>query len=195
MNADQLSMALDAWRKAFGIIHHYNFPSRQFSLTPDAEFVRRWLSQHGNALPAELVPTKEQFEPVAHMLCSFPATSMNPSALLLRQQKAGKKATSNADVLKLRTLERIAMTRGLEIVPNGFARLRQDLALHRDLMLVTYATELVRRTEFASQGLAVYWLWLQLDADQRKALSTSTVMAAEDRLATWLEKSQNDFLA
>lgn len=192
MDHSKLKEALEIWRKAFGIFHDCHFPTFSFGKNPAFEMARGWLRQNKGQIPEALTPTEDEIDGVARMICSFPSTSVNKDAFTLRRspgrgsRKLKGKANSKAEVLKRFTLERIASESGLELSFDCVERLAADFDRHLDLILVTYAGELIRRTEFASQGLPVYWLWLQLDPEQRKNITCDSITEAERRVADWL---------
>jgi hypothetical protein len=54
-----------------------------------------------------------------------------------------------------------------------------------DLSLWAYGRELIRRTQFTSQGTAV--LWLALDEKVRTRLSAESIWKARERLVQWAQ--------
>src|SRR5262249_40922562 len=61
--------------------------------------------------------------------------------------------------------------------------------IYQQLALWTYIRELVRRTEFASQGPPVYRLWLEIDERTRKNLTVQLVWQARERLLEWFKNN------
>ncbi|MBN8248264.1 MAG: hypothetical protein J0L84_12575 [Verrucomicrobia bacterium] len=188
MNSEQLERAIRLWKQAFAIRRWLPGP---LAACEEVAAVEAWLEHQGGLLSAELRPAREDVVALARMLTSFAATSFNTRAYRLRvpkgAQRAKAKARSSAAVLKAYALEALACEHGL--VPAAEAQRRLDLGLHPpELTLMTYARELIRRTEYASQGLSVYWLWLELDEHSRKGLTVAAVQQAEQRLLEWLKQ-------
>jgi len=80
----------------------------------------------------------------------------------------------------------LAEEQSLELPPNILEKVMES-GLAADLALWAYGRELIRRTQFASQGGAVHRLWLALDEKARKRLSAEAILSARERLLQWLQ--------
>jgi len=188
MNSEHLERAIRLWKQAFAIRRWLPGP---LAACEDVGAVEAWLEHQGGLLSAGLRPARDDIAALARMLTSFAATSFNERAYRLRApdgaKRAKAKARSSAAVLKTYALEALASEHDLAL--SAEAQERLGSGLHPpELTLVTYARELIRRTEYASQGLPVYWLWLELDEETRNGLTVAAVHQAEQRLLEWLKQ-------
>ncbi len=157
----------------------------------DTAAIESWLLRESHFLPEVSGLTEADRRSLALMLVSFAATSFNERAFQMRAPSAGKKArakaSASATTLRTFALEALAAEEGLELT----ATIREQIAtgwFPEDLTLVAYANELIRRTEYASQGPAVYLLWLELRETTRDQLSVESVQDAERRLIEWVTR-------
>jgi hypothetical protein len=186
MNAELLERAIRLWKQAFVIRRRL---PKSLAACEDVRTIDAWLRHEQDLLPVPLRPAAADREALVRMLTSFAATSFNQRAFTLRApfkgKKARAKAATSAVLLQIYALEALAAEQGLEVS----SAVRESLAagnVPKELTLLTYAHELVRRTEYASQGASVYWLWLELDEKTRNGLTVESVQQAEQRLLDWL---------
>ena len=91
--------------------------------------------------------------------------------------------------LKLLALEGLAQELDLALLSDELHAVASRPDLQLQLGLWSYAWELVRRTEFASQGPAVHRLWLELPDEMRKDLTAESIWNARAELAFALQES------
>lgn len=187
MNIEQLERAIRLWKQSFAI---RRLLPQSLKASEDVHSVGVWLERHGALLPVELRPAQNEIPALARMLTSFASTSFNERAHLLRAPSGAKrakaKARSSAEVLKGFVLEELAAEHGLALPSEIQERLIGICP--PELTLVAYAKELVRRTEYASQGPSVYWLWLELNERSRNDLTVEAIRLAEQRLLGWMKQ-------
>lgn len=175
-----------------------------------ADAAREWLARHRENLPMELRPRQEMLDPFARLFSSYLTTSFE-----LRESPGMKVATycgcfcswcaylTSADHLQARRVTKHAQRNGealarvylqsltdeLEVQQphEKIDRLLADAATTEPLAMAAYARELIRRTQFASQGLGVLALWRKFawrNGSPRRnfELKADDVLMAEKRL-------------
>lgn len=147
-----------------------------------AEWIRRWWS----TLPTDHRPADADADAFAHLFASYLATSfrvVERSAVRacpgcwccvhwieskhLRARDPDRKARADAVELERSYLRGLAAATGVAPSPAALEALTGDRTLAVPLALATYATELIRRTRFASQGEGVLALWRTISRDAK----------------------------
>jgi len=216
MEVTELQTILDLHKKAYDLLLWLNGQARsrpallksaQAESLASTERCVAWLKRHLNDFPVELRPRPDEFQVFGHLFSSFFSTSFRVvetqgwdavETSLSRGAKSPrgrrhKKHTERreetaADELKRLALAGLAEERGLNLPANTLEHALTEPSLAVDLALWTYARELIRRTQFTSQGGAVHRLWLALDEKVRKRLSAESIIKSRDRLLQWLER-------
>jgi hypothetical protein len=194
---------------------HFNIVHQALGLSDAA---REWLERNWSGLPAEVRPDREDIPAFAHLFASYLTTSFNLveqagwrwesgkgcrcsfcSYLVavdqLRVRNPDKKARERAREMKELYLSNLAKGNGASVPYAVIEGLLSDTALTEDIAYATYAQELMRRSQFASQGEGVLVLWREIAWDQRGKvkkgfiLSAERALQAEARLADRLKQS------
>jgi len=159
----------------------------------------KWVERMHGELPPELRVNQADWPALANLIAAFLQTSF--SCQTSRQRWDGprvpqlvacgevRKARTEAIQLEQISLKVLAEDAGITTDHDRIMLVVNDPAKRDDLVLWSYAVELVRRSRFASQGHAVHSLWKQLDPKARRNLKAEDIWAARSRLlATLLEK-------
>src|SRR4051812_38540786 len=165
-----------------------------------------WLKRHLNDFPVDSRPTSDELQGFGHLFSSFFSTSFKVvetqgwetvETSLSRGAKSisGRRhkrhlehrEESAADELKRLALVGIAEDYAIKLSVNTLEQALTEPTIAGHLTLWTNGRELIRRTQFASQGGAVHRLWLALDEKTRKHLSAEAIWSARDRLVQWLD--------
>ena len=194
---------------SFGVIHE---------ATTLSEAAADWLRRHAASLPVTLRPEPQEIDSFAHLFVSYLTTSY-----YLREEPGTERLPSrrgcycrfcsylsSADYLLVRTPEKKAITRSREMKELYLAGLARELEIalppaERESLLshppfadaVTYAaygTELIRRSQFASQGEGILVLWREMAWQKGRLkkgfiLSAERILASEDALVAYLRRS------
>jgi hypothetical protein len=172
-----------------------------------AESCERWLIRQHSSLPRDMRLVEDEVRIMAHLLAAFFQTSfhvtkapawngctsqrtytvLRAGAASVRRGRAGRRARKSKDndtaaQLRLIAVLALAEEAGVALTHEQLDRLLDDSNLQADLNLWSYAWELHRRSQFASQGPAVHRLWQALDRYERERLDVDTIWQARDRL-------------
>ena len=175
---------------------------------PDA--AEDWLKRNGAQIPPGLLPPEEERREFAHLLSSYLLTSFSLPAerqrvvdsncrcfcdyctyigsfhrLVARQPTARDR--QNAHGLKRLFLEKLTADLGYPLEEPLKKAVFADRHVSLELSCATYADQLIRRTEYASQGCAVLVLWRDVawkDNKPRKKfeLTATRILEAEQTL-------------
>jgi len=220
MDLTELQTILDLHKKAYDLLLWLNGQTRsrpallkgaQAESLASTERCVAWLKRHLNDFPVELRPHPDEFQVFGHLFSSFFSTSFRvvetqgwdsvqtslsrgAKSLHGRRHKihTERREERAADELRRLALAGLAQERGIDLAANTLEKGLMELSLAGDLALWTYARELIRRTQFASQGGAVHRLWLTLDEKIRKRLSAESIWKARERLVRWVETQQDE---
>ncbi len=100
-----------------------------------------------------------------------------------RKTKAQKeKILESARHLQLIALEELAIENDVDLSREQLETLAHQSEVQDALNLFSYAHELVRRSQFASQGVAVHALWNTMDKKTRQKLNTEIIWQARETL-------------
>lgn len=166
-----------------------------------------WLKRHLNDLPLDIRPRPDEIRPAGFLLSSFFQTSFrvdnsmtwdgHSETTLLRGAKQihdarHKRHTERREARAVDELKRLAIValaeeNGVTITPESVEQSVSNPKTASDLTLWSYGCELVRRSEFASQGTPVHRLWLELNEKTRKRFSAELIWKARERLEQWLQ--------
>src|SRR5207253_1052617 len=159
-----------------------------------------WLKRHLNDFPVELRPRPDEFQVFGHLFSSFfstsfkvveiqgwdntKETSLSRGAKSFRGRRhkrhTERRQESAAGELKQLALIGLADEHAIKLPASTLEQALMELSLAEDLNLWAYGRELIRRTQFASQGGAVHRLWLALDENIRKRLSAESIWKARE---------------
>lgn len=208
MNMNELSHVLHLQAIAYRIILWLNEQAwrdaRRLS-TSEIEKIRfgtscrEWVERVHGELPQELRVNQADWPALANLVAAFLQTSF--TCHTTRQRWDGplvpqlvacgevRRARTEAVELERISLKVLAEDAGIVADHDRITHVVNDPAKRDDLVLWSYAVELVRRSRFASQGHAVHSLWKQLDPKARRKLKAEDIWAARSRLlSTLLEK-------
>jgi hypothetical protein len=146
----------------------------------DVDIAIEWLQKNYDNLPKEIRPSLNEVSAFAHLFVSYLKTSFefdngyirSPcdcycsfcaylcNAPYLKIRALSKKSRKTAEALKRLCLEEIAESIGESVNCAVTRKLTSDKSpIARELAIATYAKELIRRTEYTTQGEASYALW------------------------------------
>lgn len=191
-----LQWARDSLRS--GTLHFSNVHSAM-SLSDAA---REWIEKSRDGLPADTRPDRSDLNAFAHLFVSYLTTSFEMveqpgqrlvsssgcycsfcaylvSANHLRVRQPDKKAQQKARQMKDLYLSALATETGVSLPYAEMEKLLADPSLKEDIAFATYGRELLRRSEFASQGEGVLVLWREFAWDQRGKLKKNFELSAE----------------
>ena len=203
--------------RSYGLLRWLNAHLRQGSLSfgdvhgavaaPVA--TEKWLARNWAHIPPDLLPEPEARREFAHILVSYLFTSFTlpaekqpvreslcgcrccsylVSAHRLVSRQPVQKDRQRAHALKRLFLEHLCEDLGYPLEKSLESAVFSSKALSLELSYATYAHQLLRRTEFESQGCAVLVLWRDIAwEDGRKPkkkfqLSADRVLQAETTL-------------
>jgi len=169
-----------------------------------------WIRRHWSNIPPDNRPNEREIGAFAKFFSSYLATSFelhkDPREILtsdcgcycswcaymaagrrLKTKKITKRARKNARELKTIYLQQLAASAGRNLAPPQLLALAEDPDCSYNVSFATYVSELLRRTQFASQGEGVLVLWREIawaDDHPRKnfRLDPETIIAAEQQL-------------
>lgn len=182
-----------------------------------SEAAKQWVGRHFHSLPGDARPNETELEPFARLFASYLTTSFDliaqpgmrrvsdtgcyctfcsylASADHLRVRTPDKKAKQRAQQMKDLYLSSLIAESGAALTAAGRQALLSDPNLADDISFATYGRELVRRSQFASQGEGVLVLWREIAWDHRSkvkkgfALSAKRILDAETALVARLKQ-------
>jgi hypothetical protein len=178
------------------------------------EAARSWIERNRSSLPSLARPDPDQIDEFAHLFASYLITSFRVAkqrrisdgcdcsfcSFLVAVPHLQAKAPTKLDCEVARTLKLVALQRlAEELELPLFAEetenfLREHPEIERDLALVTWALEVLRRGEFRGQGEPVLALWREIawkenHPDRKFEPTPERVLSAEARIADTLEKA------
>lgn len=167
-----------------------------------AEAARMWLGRNWESLPRETRPERTELDAFAYLFVSYLQTSFDlieaPGTRLvssgrcycafcaylvpgnsLRVRTPDQKAKRKARQMKELYLSGLARETGHAAAYAMIENLLGDPALAEEIAYATYGRELLRRSEFASQGEGVLVLWREIAWDARGKIKKNFVLSAE----------------
>ena len=210
MKIEELENALNLQRRAYGLLL---WLSREASNTLDEEALgspsrcAEWAKHYWNQLPGEFRPVPADTDAFARMLSSFFNTSfhLDRSRGVVRlvrgrkfKDKRNKKYATDRTEKAAAQLERAALAslaadESIQVENADLSEILGDDALTESAGLWAYGCELVRRSQFASQGPAVHHLWLELDEKKRKRLDAEAIWKARTVLVKALRRKEAEY--
>jgi len=225
---NKLKTVVDLQERSFGLLRWVNRGMIAGTLRFDAvhgalslaDAAEEWVRRHYGMIPESVRPPLDQVRPFSHLFASYLATSYEvadtrtvseqPGCYCdfcrrliavknLRPRRPSKKARKEARALKLVLLRRLAAEMAIAANEVEFERLLDEPGdLAAAISWATYGQELLRRSEFASQGEGVLVLWREIAWDDHGRVSPKfrltheAFLAAEatvkERLAKLLDK-------
>jgi hypothetical protein len=184
-------------------------------LLRDAARCRRWVSDQFDRLPPRLRPSPDEAEPFALLFSSFFQTSFRierrqvsyaPPHFVIatnRDEGAGRRKLQARAVPRHLRRKRAGQAQHLEyraltLLNDGpedarFWKAAEEVRADRvrtDLVVWTYACELVHRSRGEAHGPAVHLLWKQIPKAVRQHLSADVVWEARHRVAEALRRER-----
>lgn len=207
------SFALLRWVRAslkggqlsFAVVHQ---------TTDSALAAAEWIERHLENIPQDARPRMEQLPMFSRLFVSFLTTSFQLNANAVRSvsdcgcrcsycaylqagpnldsRNPSKKDIRTAIELKRIYLSGLAAENGVANAGEAVAKLLGSSELAADVAMATWAAELLRRSEFASQGEAVLALWRQFAWERgspkpKIRLTAAGVVAAERKIMASLQ--------
>jgi hypothetical protein len=180
-----------------------------------AEAAADWLRRQRANLPPSLRPAESDLEPFAHLFVSYLTTSYqmkeNPGTVLrsahhgcfcyfcsylaaanhLTVRTPDKKASARARELKDLYLSALAQELAIPLSPTEREALITHPTLAEAVTYATYGKELIRRSQFASQGEGILVLWREIAWEKGRlkkkfSLSADRILASEAALVAHL---------
>jgi len=170
-----LTRLLELHACAFGIVRWIN-QGRRYGpgswraeelreVLASAESCEAWLRRQRAGLPGFATVIDDELPVLASLLVSFLRVSYEIAAdgsyPLLRRVMPGSHAAQHAEELRMYALRRLADELELPLVDAELREVRDGDA-REAIILMTYARELERRSEYMGQGQGVAWLWRQM---------------------------------
>jgi len=179
---------------------------------------KEWVERHFHSIPGEARPDAAELEPFARLFASYLTTSFDliaqpgtrrvsshncycafcsylAAADHLRVRTPDKKARQRAHQMKDLYLSSLAAEAGVTLSAADRESLLSDPKTADDLAFAAYGRELLRRSQFASQGEGVLVLWREIAWDQKGkvkkgfALSAERILQAEVALVERLKQT------
>jgi len=214
MTHPQIERTLKLHKLAYGLLMWLKDQARNNRSLLDAKSVEAmsfattcedWVQCHLSMIPVHLRPETNDLRAFGRLFSSFFTTSFRVGQIRWwetiettlvtgakefrnarhRKHSAGRDEEA-ANELKRLALIALADEEGLACAPLLSKRAVETKSIDQDLSLWTYVVELIRRSEFASQGTAVHRLWLALSERTRNNLSVELVWKARMNLVAWL---------
>lgn len=214
MNQEQIERTLKLQKLAYALLMWLKEQARKDRSLVEPETVEaissagsceEWLAQRLPIIPAQLHPSPHDFTAFTRLFSSFFTTSFRVGQVYWgeraettvvagvkelhgRRHKKHSERRAEQAAIELKRLALTALAETEELPCDALLAERAVVseAVAKDLSLWTYVRELVRRTEFASQGPGVHRLWLALDERTRKNLAVEAVWKARKNLVGWL---------
>jgi len=178
-----------------------------------ANAAKEWIGRHFENIPMDIRPPREYLDEFAHLFSSYLTTSFElvekpgtsfasncdcycpmccylVSANHLKTKKISKKANKSATALKKIYLNSVASEVELALLDHEIMNLMKNPEMKEKISLATYANELIRRSQFASQGEGILVLWRDI-AWQNGKLKKNYMLRADIILEAEKEIIQN----
>lgn len=161
-----------------------------------------WVGRYFHSIPADARPDESELEPFARLFASYLTTSFDlvaqpgmrrvsshhcycafcsylAAADHLRVRSPDKKARQRAQQMKDLYLSSLAAEAGVALSAADRESLLSDPKTADDLAFAAYGRELLRRSQFASQGEGVLVLWREIAWDQKGKVKKGFTLSAE----------------
>jgi hypothetical protein len=205
MNIEDIAIALDLQNRAYALLL-WTARKAPGLLETDSlaasDSCERWLARHWNVFDTEFRQSFGELKSFALMLTSFFTTSFHleeegERRKLVRGRKfkdkrnkkyaLGRAGIDAAELSRL-ALEALAQEEGIPAPGEVIEVFLHNDVLAEHLSLWWYGCEMVRRSDFASQGPAVHRLWLEVEENKRKNLSAEMIWRSREQLVVALKK-------
>jgi hypothetical protein len=163
---------------------------------------QEWVGRHFHSIPGDARPDAAELEPFARLFASYLTTSFDliaqpgtrrvsssgcycafcsylAAADHLRVRNPDKKARQRAQQMKDLYLSSLADEAGVALSSSDRESLLSDPKIANDLAFAAYGRELIRRSQFASQGEGVLVLWREIAWDQKGKVKKGFTLSAE----------------
>jgi len=177
--------------------------------TSAGEAAEEWIRRNYSNLPTDVRPSMDELRAFANLFASYLQTSFEVGTKHRRVSSCGcycsfcsylsntpylkarslpKKARETATALKRLYLQELAHDSGVAASQSTLEELASaKTALAREVAMATYAKELLRRTEYVTQGEGVYALWREFawvdgHPDRKVKLTVKSVEHAQDSI-------------
>ena len=177
----------------FGVVHD----TLEWSVA-----AREWVGRNRESLPPDVRPSPDELDAFAHLFASYLSTSFDlagqasvqkasttgcycrfcaylVAASRLRVKTPDRKAAQGARQMKELYLSALASETGTPLPYPALDALLSDPTLAEDIAWATYGREIVRRSQFASQGEGVLVLWREIAWDKRGKIRKNFALSAE----------------
>lgn len=179
------------------------------------EAAKEWISRHLQNIPEKARPTEGNIDIFAHLFASYITTSFdiieNPKQQIqsknrcfckfcsylgrgdqLKLKRPSKKSNETAQKLKQLYLEELAGDLELSNSKSRIGSALDNEKLQQQLAMATWGAELLRRTEWASQGPGVYVLWREFawksgNPNPQFELAAQDICNAEEQICSFLK--------
>lgn len=168
-----------------------------------------WVRRMIGIFPRDLRPDENDISAFSHLMSSFFNTSFHVQTVnesdwmktrghsygvwrrrklisgisSTRKTKAQKEKTlESARHLQFIALEELAIENDVDLSREQLENLARQSEIADALNIYSYAHELLRRSQFASQGAAVHSLWNTIDKKTRQKLNVETIWQARETL-------------
>ena len=185
--------SLQSGTLSFGVVHD----TLEWS-----DAAREWVGRNRDSLPLDARPLPGELDAFAHLFASYLSTSFDlaaqPSvqkvsttgcycrfcttlvaANRLRVKTPDRKAAQKARQMKELYLSALASETGTTLPYPALDALLSDPTLAEEIAWATYGREIVRRSQFASQGEGVLVLWREIAWDKRGKIRKNFALSAE----------------
>jgi hypothetical protein len=181
--------------------------STMHETTDTARAAAEWIARHLSNIPHDVRPSENQMNKFANLFVSFLQTSFKLTqggtasgwglfgcfcsccrmiryTPYLELRNPSKKDFRDARDLKVIYLKRLAEEQKFERTTELVETILANATMRENVSLATWATELIRRSEFASQGESVLALWREFawkdgNAKRNFKVKPTTFMEAE----------------
>ena len=166
-----------------------------------AEVAKEWVERSLDSLPLEVRPSRAETDAFAHLFASYLETSFDlvarpgqhlvspcgcycsfctylVSANHLKVKNPDKKAQQKARQMKELYLSALVAEAVGSLPYPVVKELLSDTTLAEDIAYATYGRELVRRSQFASQGEGALVLWREISWDKRGKIKKGFTLSA-----------------
>jgi hypothetical protein len=218
----RLREALQLQRKSYQLLRWANKAVREGRLKvaelhgnmSTSQAAHSWIERNRSSLPPEARPEPGQIDQFAHLFASYLITSFQVTrqrwvsdgcacsfcSYLIAVPHLQAKTPSRLDrevarKLKVIALEKLALNAGLPLFAEEVERfLGEHAELERDVALLAWTSEVLRRGEFRGQGEPVLALWREIAwkggrPDRKFEPTAEVVLAAEARIGEALKKA------
>lgn len=149
-----------------------------------AHACREWLARLSDELPSSLRVDDSDLPTLAHLFSALLRTSFECElpTMHVMPRSEGRNSKSASVARYCSALALLAKAEGLTVSRTQIVQLARDHEPAADLVLWSYAMELVRRTKSEHPGRGSLFAWKLLEHKSRRGLTIGTVWSARTRL-------------